>query len=81
MSDHQAPAHRAGERGGAARLTIAALIVVAIAAVAIDNREEISVGYVFGDATAPVWVILVVAGVAGIVIGWLVKHRPRHHHD
>jgi uncharacterized integral membrane protein len=80
MSDHQPPPHRTGDRSGAVRWIIAALIVVAIVAVAVDNREEISVGYVFGDASAPVWVILVAAGIAGIVVGWLVKHRP-HHHD
>jgi uncharacterized integral membrane protein len=79
MSDHQPPAHRTGDRAGVARWIIAALIVVAIVAVTVDNREEISVGYVFGDASAPVWVILVAAGIAGIVVGWLVKHRPRHH--
>jgi uncharacterized integral membrane protein len=79
MSDQQLPAHRTPDRSGIARWVIAALIVIAIVAVALDNREEISVGYVFGDASAPVWVILVAAGIAGIVIGWLVKHRPRHH--
>ena len=79
MSDHQLPAHRTADRSGVVRWIIAALIVIAIVAVALDNREEISVGYVFGDASAPVWLILVAAGVAGIVIGWLVKHRPRHH--
>jgi uncharacterized integral membrane protein len=79
MTDHPPPAHGTTHRGSAVRWIIAALIVVAIVAVAIDNREEISVGYVFGDASAPVWVVLVAAGVAGIVIGWLVKHRPRHH--
>jgi uncharacterized integral membrane protein len=79
MSDHQAPAHPTDDRGGAVRWIIAALIVAAIVVVAVDNREEVSVGYVFGDASAPLWVILVAAGIAGIVVGWLVKHRPRHH--
>ena len=79
MSDHQPSAHGTGERNGAVRWIIAALIVVAIVAVAVDNREEISVGYVFGDASAPVWVILVAAGIAGIVVGWLVRRRPRRY--
>jgi uncharacterized integral membrane protein len=79
MSDHQPAANQTGERGGIVRWVIAALIVAAIVAVALDNRDEISVGYVFGDASAPLWLILVAAGAAGIVIGWLIKHRPRHH--
>ena len=68
MSDHPLPAHRTADRSGAVRWIIAALIVIAIFAVALDNREEISVGYVFGDASAPVWVILVRGG------------RRRHRH-
>jgi uncharacterized integral membrane protein len=79
MSNHQPPTHVTDDRSGVVRWIIAALIVVAIVAVAVDNREEISVGYVFGDASAPVWVVLVAAGIAGIVVGWLVKHRPHHH--
>jgi uncharacterized integral membrane protein len=79
MSDHQTAADKTGDRSGAVRWTIAALLVVAIVAVSMDNRNEISVGYVFGDASAPVWVILGTAGIAGVVVGWLVKHRPRHH--
>jgi uncharacterized integral membrane protein len=79
MSDHEPAAHQPSDRGSIVRWIIAALIVVAIVAIAFDNREEISVGYVFGDASAPVWVILVAAGAAGIIIGWLIKHRPRHH--
>jgi hypothetical protein len=35
------------------------------------------VRYVVGDVDAPVWVVLVAAGVAGVLIGWLIEHRPR----
>ncbi len=70
---------RRDSAGRMARLVIAAVIVAAIVAVAIDNREEVDVGYVVGDASAPIWVVLVVAGIAGVVIGWLIKHRPSRH--
>lgn len=69
--------HPRRDGGQAARLVVAALIVIALVAVALDNRQEVAVGYVAGDASAPLWVVLVAAGVAGVVIGWLVKHRPR----
>ena len=58
------------------RIVIAALIVAVIIAVAIDNSESVEVGYVIGETEAPVWVVLVAAGIAGVVIGWLIKHRP-----
>jgi len=32
---------------------------------------------VFGDASAPIWIVLVAAALAGVVIGWLIRHRPR----
>ena len=70
---------RRDSAGRMARLVIAAVIVAAIVAVAIDNRGEVDVGYVVGDASAPIWVVLVVAGIAGVVIGWLIKHRPSRH--
>ena len=60
------------------RIVIAALIVAVIIAVAIDNSESVEVGYVIGETEAPVWVVLVAAGIAGVVIGWLIKHRPTH---
>lgn len=64
-------------RRSTARLVVVALIVIALVAVAIDNREEAEVGYVFGSVSAPVWVVLVAAGIAGVIIGWLIKHRSR----
>ena len=60
------------------RWLIVAALVVAIVVVARDNRTDTRVGYAFGDAEAPIWVVILLAGVAGIVIGWLVRHRPRH---
>jgi uncharacterized integral membrane protein len=62
--------------GHTIRLVLAAVIVAVIVAVALDNSESVEVGYVIGEAEAPVWVVLVAAGFAGVVIGWLIKHRP-----
>lgn len=54
-----------------------AAIVVAIALVAMDNRDDVRVGYAIGDASAPIWTVIVIAALAGMVIGWLIRHRPR----
>ena len=58
-------------------LFIAAIVVV-IVAVAMDNRDKVRVGYAVGDAEAPIGIVMVVAAVAGIIIGWLIRHRPRN---
>lgn len=59
------------------RWLLIAAIVVAMVVIAMDNRNKIRVGYAFGDAQAPIWIVIVAAAAAGIVIGWLVRHRPR----
>jgi uncharacterized integral membrane protein len=59
------------------RLVIVAAIVVALIVVAMDNRDDVRLGYAVGDAQAPVWIALVAAAVAGMIIGWLMRHRSR----
>jgi uncharacterized integral membrane protein len=58
------------------RLVVVLALIAAIVLIAVDNRHDTEVGYVIGDVEAPLWVVLVAAGLAGIVIGWLVRHRP-----
>jgi uncharacterized integral membrane protein len=80
MSDDASEYSGAVHRRDAARLIrflLVALIVVAIVLVAMDNRDDVRLGYVFGDAQAPIWIVIVAAAIAGAIIGWLIKHRPR----
>ena len=65
--------------GRMARLVLVAAIVAALILVAVDNREDVRVGYVVGDTEAPIWIVLALAAVAGVMIGWLIKHRPHQH--
>lgn len=62
--------------GSMLRLLVVIALLVGIVVVALDNRDQVRVGYAFGDANAPIWIVLVAAAAAGIVIGWLVRHRP-----
>lgn len=59
------------------RWLLIAAIVVALVLVAMDNRDDVRVGYAVGDASAPIWTVIVIAAVAGMIIGWLIRHRPR----
>jgi uncharacterized integral membrane protein len=76
-SDNQGPAVTGRGLGQIVRLVLVAVVVAAIVMVAFDNRGDVRVGYVLGDTEAPIWIVLVVAAVAGVLIGWLIKHRPR----
>jgi len=78
VEEHAGAVHR-HDAAKIFRWLIVAALVVAIVVVARDNRSDTRVGYAFGDAQAPIWVVILIAGVAGMVIGWLVRHRPRQH--
>ena len=79
MNDHDDDHRLEGPTvGQLIRWIIAAAIVVAIVAVALDNRDDVQLGYVVGDASAPLWIALVGAAVAGAIIAFLLRHR-RHH--
>ena len=62
------------------RLLVIAALVIGLVVVAMDNRDDVRVGYSVGDASAPVWIVIVAAAASGLVIGWLIRHRP-HRND
>jgi uncharacterized integral membrane protein len=69
---------RPGDVGRALRWFFAAVVAAIVIAVGVDNRDKVRVGYVIGDAETPMWLVLIGAAIAGVIIGWLIKHRPRH---
>lgn len=73
---HAAAVHRR-DMARVIGLLIIGAIVVALVVVAMDNREDVRIGYAIGDTEAPVWIVLVVASACGVLIGWLLRHRPR----
>lgn len=77
IAEHSGAVHR-HDFAVLVRWLFIAAIVVALVAVAMDNRKDVRVGYAVGDAEAPIWIVMIAAAVAGIIIGWLVRHRPRN---
>jgi len=61
-----------------ARIAVGVILLAAVVAVVVDNRRDTRIGYVFGDVEAPLIVVLLLAAVAGALIGWLLLHRSRH---
>ena len=74
---HAAAVHR-HDAAQIFRFVIVAALVAAIVIVGMDNRDDVRIGYAFGDASAPVWIVLVLAAITGIFIGWLLRHRAHH---
>lgn len=59
------------------RRVAAAVLVVVVVAFVLDNREEVPVGYVFGERSTPLIVVLVAVFLAGLAVGWLSGRRGR----
>jgi uncharacterized integral membrane protein len=63
------------ERREQARLVGAIILVVVIAALAFDNRHEVKIGYVIGDAHVRlIWLLLITAAL-GAAAGRLFRWR------
>ena len=60
------------------RLILILVLIVIFVAVAFDNRTDVRVGYVIGEALAPGWLVIVLSAVGGLVIGWLLRLRSRN---
>ena len=63
--------------GALLRLGGAIVLVLVLAAFAIDNRRSIRVGWVLGDTRAPLIVVLIVTALVGALIGFLVVSISR----
>ncbi len=64
-------------KGVPAKTVLGVLLLVVIVAVAVDNGRSTRVGYVFGHASAPLFVVLLLAAIVGALTGWLLLHLPR----
>lgn len=85
MADDERPITEESSRdvGALLRLTLAGVLVILLAAFAIDNRDDVRVGWVVGDSSAPLFVVLFLSAVVGALIGCLVLSivRRRRHPD
>jgi uncharacterized integral membrane protein len=79
-------AHDAVENAGAVhrrdlartlQFLLAIGVVVALVLVGLDNRSKVRIGYVIGHGQAPVWVVVVGAALAGMVVATLARRSRR----
>ncbi len=59
------------------RFVLAVALVVVLVLIGLDNRDKVRIGYVIGDAQAPVWVVVVGAALAGMVVAALAGRSRR----
>lgn len=53
-------------------------LVAGIAALALDNRQDVQVGWVLGDATMPLYQLFVATFMVGILAGLIARARRQH---
>jgi uncharacterized integral membrane protein len=82
MADPHVDRDQAMQRGArGVRTVVAVIILVVLVALVVDNRDDTSVGYVFGDVETPLFVVVLAATLLGALLGWVVSHWRRRHHD
>lgn len=81
QQDRQDRDGRRRSAGETLRLVLGLVLLAALVAFVVDNSSDVRVGWVVGDAEAPLAFVLLITAVAGAGVGWLLMHRPRRHRD
>ncbi len=80
MADDEA-LDEAKERTGIGLVVGAAIVAIALVAFIVQNTDDTQLQWLFIDRSAPLWVVIVIAAVAGAVLsealGWVIRRRKR----
>lgn len=63
--------------GATVRLIAAGVLVLITIALVLVNRGDVRIGWVFGNATTPLALALVITFILGLAVGWLAGFRRR----
>ena len=78
MADEQQGSPRQGaDRKEQARLVGAVIVVALIIGLAVDNRHEVKIGYIIGDANVRLIWLLLITAILGAVAARLVAWRRK----
>jgi uncharacterized integral membrane protein len=75
MSGTSPPSQESSFAAFLKRRWLAILIVIVAVVVIAANRDEVEFSLVFTHFAMPLWVILAVTFVLGIIVGWIAKTR------
>ena len=76
ITKHSAAVHR-HDASVLVRWIVAAAFVLALILVGLDNRDKVRIGYVTGQAHAPIWIVVLGSAFAGLIIGLLLRRGRR----
>jgi uncharacterized integral membrane protein len=56
------------------------VLVVAVGAFIVQNTQSVDLSWLVFSFSAPLWIMLLIVGVVGVAIGWLLRRsRSRSH--
>ena len=68
-------------RSGRSGLILSAIVAVVLVVFMVQNTAETEVTWLLFDASGPLWIVIIVAAVAGAllseVLGWMVRRARR----
>jgi uncharacterized integral membrane protein len=79
MTNEQSP--QQSNRRLQIRLGIAAVVGVLVLVFVLENRTRVRMHYLGADFSAPLWLMLLVVAAVGVLIGFLLSWRRRHHEE
>ncbi len=59
------------------RIGLGAALVLLVLVFALQNNEQVSVAFLFWHVSMPRSLLLMLPFVAGVGVGWILRHRPR----
>jgi len=78
MSQQPAPGGSSRSAGRYVMPTIATLIVLAILAFVLQNREPVEISWLFWSFSWPIWLLLVITIVLALIAGQMLLMLRRH---
>lgn len=60
------------------RMLVIAALLLALLLFGLDNRGDVRIGYVVGDKSGPIWLVILASALGGLLIGALTRRRSTH---
>lgn len=57
------------------RLLVVAAVLIELLLFGLDNRDDVRIGYVVGDTSGPIWLVILASALGGLLIGALTRRR------
>jgi uncharacterized integral membrane protein len=58
-----------------ARMAVIAVVALVVLAFAIDNAQDVEVGWLVGSGQVALWIVIVLSALAGALIGYVAAMR------